>query len=65
MRAREAIVYEEIMIEVHKQWLSEFDHEAARRRQLPRKPRGTESRARTGFLRRRRTEAAAPQPCEA
>ncbi len=53
------------MLEVHKQWLSEFDHEAARRRQLPRKPRGTESRARLGFLRRRRTEAAAPRPCEA
>jgi hypothetical protein len=65
MRAREATVYEEIMIEVHKQWLSEFDHEAARRRQLPRRPRDTESRARLGFLRRRRAEAAAPRPCEA
>ena len=58
-------MYEEIMIEVHRQWLSEFDVEAARRRQLPRKPRGAESRARPGLMRRRRTEAAALQPCEA
>ena len=52
------------MIEVHKQWLNEFDVEAARRRRMPHKVRETESPVRTGFLRRRRNEAA-PQPCEA
>ena len=32
-------MYEELMNEVHRQWLHEFDIEAARRRQLPRKQR--------------------------
>jgi hypothetical protein len=58
-------MFEEIMIEVHKQWLSEFDVEAARRRHAPRRREVTEPRNRRGFLRRRRSEAAAPQPCEA
>jgi len=40
----EAAMFEEIMQDVHRQWLEEFDHEAAIRRQLPR--RDHESRAR-------------------
>ena len=67
-RAREAEVFEEIMIEVHKQWLSEFDHEAARRRRGPRRQRVDEAPPRQGFFRRRRSNAAAPAalcPCEA
>ncbi len=67
MRAREAEVFEEIMIEVHKQWLSEFDVEAARRRRGPRRHRNDEARVRQGFFRRRRGNAAAPAAlcCEA
>jgi hypothetical protein len=63
-RAREAEVFEEIMIEVHKQWLNEFDVEAARNRRAPRRYRDDEPRARHGFFRRRRSNAAAPAaPC--
>jgi hypothetical protein len=53
-------MFEEIMIEVHKQWLSEFDVEAARHRRAPRRHRDDEARVRHGFFRRRRDNAAAP-----
>ena len=41
-------MFEEIMMEVHRQWLEEFDHEAAIRRQLPRRDHESRSR-RLGF----------------
>ena len=30
-------MYQQLMMDVHKQWLDEFDHEAALKRQLPRR----------------------------
>lgn len=47
----EADVYQEIMRDVYKQWLQEFDHEAAFRRNLPRRER--EWRLRSGLTRAR------------
>ena len=46
-----ADVYQEIMRDVYKSWLEEFDHEAAFRRNLPRRER--ESRLRSGLARLR------------
>jgi len=33
-------MYQELMRDVYKQWLEEFDHEAEYRRNLPRRERG-------------------------
>jgi hypothetical protein len=44
-------MYQEIMRDVYKSWLEEFDHEAALRRNLPRRER--ESRLRSGLSRLR------------
>jgi hypothetical protein len=55
-------MYQQLMMEVHKQWLEEFDHEAARRRQLPRRRERAESRSLLEVLRLRRPRpAAAPR----
>ena len=56
-------MYEELMRDVYKQWLEEFDHEAAFRRNLPRREREWRFRSRLTSLRgraERRHAAAAP-----
>ena len=56
-------MYEELMRDVYKQWLEEFDHEAAFRRNLPRREREWRFRSRLTSLRgrvQRRDAAAAP-----
>ena len=56
-------MYEELMRDVYKQWLEEFDHEAAFRRNLPRREREWRFRSRLTSLRGRvprRDAAAAP-----
>ena len=54
-------MYQDIIMDVYKQWLEEFDHEAAIRRNRPRRER--EWRVRSAFTRLRgraqRREAAA------
>jgi hypothetical protein len=50
-RDEEEDMYQELMRDVYKQWLDEFDHEAAFKRNQPR--RDHESRVRSGFARLR------------
>ena len=54
-------MYEELMRDVYKQWLEEFDHEAAFKRNLPRRDREWRFRLRLTSLRGRaqRREAGA------
>ena len=59
-------MYQELMREVYLQWLQEFDHEAAYRRNLPQKQhsfrlRGVAGRAKQR-VQRRRTRAALTPP---
>jgi hypothetical protein len=49
--SREADVYQDFMVDVYRQWLEEFDREAAIRRNLPRRER--EWRFRSGLTRLR------------
>jgi hypothetical protein len=53
-------MYQQIMYDVHRQWLREFDREAALRRQLPRRKRSL----RPGWLKLafRRTRPTASRP---
>jgi hypothetical protein len=46
-------MYEEILWDVYKQWLDEFDHEAAFRRNLPRRERESRFRSSLSALRGR------------
>jgi len=57
-------VYQQIMYDVHRQWLAEFDQKAALRRQLPRRRRtgGRWPRLRLAF---RASRPAAPMPSAA
>jgi hypothetical protein len=56
-RNREAEVFEEMMVNVHKQWLAEFDREQATRRSVPRQRRRiTAWAALLQLVRRRRQE---------
>ena len=49
------------MYQVYRSWLDEFDHQAAIKRQLPRRERVAKSHGRFGFLGRRRTRRAVPK----
>jgi hypothetical protein len=55
-------VYQQILNDVYKQWLEEFDREAAFRRQLPRKELGGTPPARQRFGRIRRLRAGGSTP---
>jgi hypothetical protein len=55
-------VYELIQYDVHKQWLEEFDREAAIRRNLPRRRRRQEGRRWRLALAFRRTRPAVAKP---
>jgi len=60
-RGEESSMYQQIVYDIHRQWLAEFDREAAMRRQLPRRERGDRRRwLRLVGFRRTRTAVARP-----
>jgi hypothetical protein len=58
----EASVYQQIVYDIHRQWLEEFDRQAAMRRRLPRRDRGGDRRRWLRLVGFRRTRTAVARP---